>query len=94
MMIVSSREGRARWRHLLDTADSGESDVVIKRNGKAVAALIPYKDFEALQEQLDELRDARRAMQIYDAWKQNPSRGRPYAEVRSELKAEGLLEDE
>ena len=53
--VVGSREARANWRNLLDTAHAGASDVVIERSGHPVAALIPYRDYEALLEALDKL---------------------------------------
>jgi prevent-host-death family protein len=92
--IVSSREGRERWRDLLDMTDAKVADVVIERNGKPVAAMIPYEDYEALRDALEDLRDAREAASVYSAWKQDPSRARPYSAVRADLAAEGLLDDE
>jgi hypothetical protein len=73
---------------------SGETDFVIERNGKPIAALIPIGDFEVLQgERWDDLRAARRAGIALDAWRRDPSTGRPYSEVRAELIEEGLLDD-
>ena len=89
---INSREARAKWRDLLDTASKGE-DLIIERNGKPVVALIAYGDFEALQEELDDLRAGRRASVAHEAWKRDPSRGRPYSEIRAELVAEGLLRE-
>lgn len=90
---VKSREARTKWRDLLDSILTGESDIVIERNGKAIAAMIPIEDYEDLIDELDDLRAARRAGAIYEAWKQDPSTGEPYYKIRSELVDEGLLDE-
>jgi prevent-host-death family protein len=90
---VNVREARARLRDLLDRILSGETDFVIERNGKPVAALIPIGDFEELQEELDDLRAARRAGIALEEWRRDPSTGRPYSEVRARLIEDGLLDD-
>lgn len=92
-ILVSSREGRARWRDLLDMVDARQDDIVIERNGKPIAAMIPYEDFLALQEALEDLRDAQVAAAAYKVWKQDPSRTRPYSAIRAELEAKGLLDE-
>ncbi len=91
--IISSKEGRAKWRDLLDLAHKGEGDTIIERNGRPTAAVIPYEDYEALQDELDDLRAGRRAKAILDALEQDPSRARPYSEVRAEWVTEGLLDE-
>jgi prevent-host-death family protein len=88
---VNSREARKKWRSLLDTAYAGDGDIVIERYGEPIAAIIPFDDFLALQKELDELRVARRARQVYEQWQRNSTGARPYAKVRRELVAEGLL---
>lgn len=90
--ILNSDDARTRWRDILDAANRGE-DVVIARYGKPTAVVIPIADYEALQEELEDLRAARRAQAALEAWRRDPGRGRPYAEVRAELVAEGLLND-
>jgi prevent-host-death family protein len=90
---VNVREVRARLRDLLDKILSGDTDFVIERNGKPIAALIPIGDFEELQEELDDLRAARRAEAAYAEWRRDPSVARPYSEVRAELVEEGLLDE-
>lgn len=88
---LKSDEARQSWRDLLDAVATGD-DVVIERYNKPVAALIAFKDYLALQEELDDLRAARRAQAAYEEWKQDPSTARPYSEIRDELVAEGLLD--
>jgi prevent-host-death family protein len=89
---VNSREVRRILRDLLDAANKGDTDTVIERNGRPVAALIPYEDYEALQEELDDLRAGRRAQAALEAWEKDRSLGRPYAEVRAEMIRDGLLD--
>lgn len=91
--IVSSREARTKWRAVLDTVDRGTADVVVERYGKPIAAIIPYVDFEALQEALEELRDVRFAVAALEEYARDPSTARPYEEIRSELIAEGVWDD-
>jgi len=92
--VLDSNRARAKWRDILDAATAGDSDVVIERYGKPVVAVIAYGDFVALQDELADLRAARRAAAIYEEWKREPSSARPYAEFRAELVAEGQLDDE
>ncbi len=82
--VISSDQARARWREVLDTAVAG-SDVVVERYGKPAAAIIPYEDFLALAELLEELRDARDAQAALAEWQQDPSTGRAWEDVKAEL---------
>ena len=58
--------------------------MVIERSGQPVAALIPYRDYQALLEALDELRATRRAAQAFEEWRQDPSTARAWDEVEVE----------
>ena len=91
--VLNSDDARTRWRDILDAANSGQ-DVLIARYGKPTAAVIPIADYEALIEELEDLRAARRAQAALETWRADASRGRPYAVIREELVAEGLLTDE
>ena len=90
---IGSREARQKWRDLLDAAYTGTTDTVIERNGKPIAVLIPYEDYLAIEETLDELRAARRATELYEAAKRSPALGRSYDEIRTELEDKGLLDE-
>lgn len=89
---IKSGDARQGWRSVLDRVLKGE-DVLIERNGKAVAVLIPVEDYEALQDELEERRATRRAAMAYQAWKQDESLGRPYQQVREEMIQDGLLDE-
>jgi prevent-host-death family protein len=92
LTIVKSRQARQEWRDMLDKVQMGE-DVMIERNGKRIAAVIPAEDYELLQEELEDLRIARRAGMAYESWKRNPDTGKPYGEVHAQLIDEGLLDE-
>ncbi len=77
---VKSGEARIKWRDLLDQVLTGNRDVMIERNGKNVAVMIPAVDYEQIQETLEELRAARAAAAAYEEWKRNPSVARPWDE--------------
>ena len=89
--VLDSNQARAQWREVLDAALAGV-ETIVERYGKPTAAVIPYADYEALLDELDDLRAGRRAEEAYEAWKRDPSSGQPYSEVRAELIAEGLLD--
>lgn len=93
VQIYESNRARAKWRDVLDATATGETDVIVKRYGKPVVVVIPYADYVAMQDELDDIRAARRAQAIYEEWKRDPSSARPYAEFRAELVAEGVLDD-
>ncbi|MBA4379621.1 MAG: hypothetical protein C0393_02860 [Anaerolinea sp.] len=82
---VKSGEARIKWRDLLDQVLTGKGDVMIERNGKNVAAMIPAVDYEQIQDALEELRAVREAATAYEEWKRNPSVARPWDEVEAEL---------
>lgn len=91
--VYDSNRARSQWRDVLDEASTGDTDVVVERYGKRVAVVIAYADYEALQDELDDLRAARRAAAIYEQWKRDPSSARSYPEIRAELVAEGKLNE-
>ena len=68
-IIVKSGEARARFRDLLDQVLSGKGDVIIERNGKNVAVMIPAEDYEQVREKLEAVRAVREATAIYDVKK-------------------------
>ena len=87
-----SNDARIKWREMLDTAAAGVTDVVITRYGKPLVAVIDYEAFLALQEELDDLRAAKRADAIFEEYLRDPSSARPWDDIRSELVAEGRLD--
>ncbi len=86
---INSGEARIRWRDLLDQVLAGKGDVLIERNGKSVAVMIPAVDYEQIRETLEELRSAREAAAAYAEWKHTPSLARPWEDVEAELDQAG-----
>lgn len=89
--VVDSNRARIHWREVLDAARAGV-DSVIEHYGKPTAVVLPYVDWQALQEELDDLRAARRAQAVYEDWQRDPSLGRPWAEVKAEMIRDGALD--
>jgi len=91
-LSVKSHQARQSWRSLLDRVLQGE-DVIIERNGKALAVLIPMEDYEAIRDELDDLRAAKRAEVQYAAWKQNPETAEAWEDVRQDFIKDGALDE-
>ena len=87
-----SNEARIKWREVIDTAATGMADVVITRYGKPVVAVIDYAAFVALQEELDDLRAARRADAAFEEYLYNSAAAQLWEEIRARLAAEGRLD--
>jgi hypothetical protein len=66
--------------------------IITAHDGSPVAALIDYELYEVLIETIDEWYAGQRAAAAYEAWKKDPSRGRPWDEVEAELVAEGVFD--
>ena len=88
--VVDSSWVRIHWREALDAARAGD-DTVIEHYGKPMAVVVSYADWQALQDELDDLRAARRAQAAYEAWQRDPSLGQPWSEVKAEMMRDGLL---
>jgi prevent-host-death family protein len=63
---IKSGEARARFRDLLDQVLSGKGDVIIERNGKNVAVIIPAVDYEQVKDKLQEVRAVRETNAAYE----------------------------
>ena len=57
--IFESNEARARWRDMLDLAQTNDTDVIITRYNKPVVAVVAYEDYIAVQEELHKRRAQR-----------------------------------
>jgi len=85
---IGSREARKQWRQILDTVMIGDSDILISRHGQEIAALIPARDYYAILDELEEIRLARLAEDIYENYIEGKVSSRPYEEARA-----GILND-
>jgi prevent-host-death family protein len=93
VQTVDANTARLQWRMLIDTAIRG-GDTIIERYNKPTAVVIPFEDYEALQEELEELRAGRRAQAAHEEWVQDPSTGEEWETVKAALRSEGRLSDE
>ncbi len=82
---MSSDEARSNWRRLLESALTGDGDTIIERYGQPIGALIPFADYIAVLETLEDLRLARQAMPALEEWQDDPSTARPWRELFAEL---------
>jgi prevent-host-death family protein len=82
---VSSRDARKRWREILDAVMKGDGDVAISRYGQTIAVLIPAEDYQEIAEELEELRLARLADDLYEDYLERREIAESYEEVRTEL---------
>ena len=85
---MSSDQARANWCRLLESALTGYGDTIIESNGQPVGALIPFGDYIAVRETLEDQRLARQAMPALEEWQADSSSARPWREVLAELGVE------
>lgn len=91
-ITIDSRQARKRWRDMMDAAVMGDA-VVISRYRTPQAVLINYEDYLALQDELDDLRDARLARAAYEEWKRDPSTAIDWEEAKAQLIADGVIDE-
>lgn len=82
---VKSGEARSKWRDILDQVFAGDGDVIIERNGKEIAAMIPAADYAEIREMLEDMRLAREAEKAYQEWLEDPSVMLDWEDVDAEL---------
>ncbi len=81
---VKSGDARANWRSILDQVFTGK-DMLIERNGKEIAVMIPAVDYAQIRETLEEMRAVREADTAYQEWKKDPSVARSWDKITAEL---------
>jgi prevent-host-death family protein len=77
---MSSDAVRSGWRDVVDNVMAGGT-VLVERYNKPVAVVIPYADFMAVREQLEDLYDLRLAEAAYAEYKRDPSTAMPLEEA-------------
>ncbi len=93
VLTMDSRSTRTKWRDVLDTVATGASDIVVTRNSKETVAIIPFEDYEAIAETLQELRETRLADALIDQWHQGKISAHPWAAIKANLLAERGLDE-
>ena len=77
---TSASAARGSFADMVNRAAYGKERVVVKRRGKALAAIVPIEDIEALEELEDEI-DARIAAKRLAAWERGGRKSTPLAAV-------------
>jgi prevent-host-death family protein len=83
--IMNSEQVRRGLSGVLADVAAGQ-DIVIERYAKKVGVVINYDDYEALQQELEDLRDARLAEEVYEAVKSGRMKTVPWEELKEELR--------
>ena len=53
---LNSEQARIQWRNLLDLASRGDTDIIIERHGQPTAAVLGYRQYRLLLNELEHLR--------------------------------------
>jgi PHD/YefM family antitoxin component YafN of YafNO toxin-antitoxin module len=88
--IMKSDEARVKWRDVLESAMFG-NDTVIERYNRPTAVVIPFDDYTAILEALEDYRAGQRAEAAHQEWLDDPESGEDWETVKAELIANGLL---
>lgn len=86
MVTITAKAARESFSELVSRAAYSKEHVVVTRNGKKMAALIPIEEFALLESVLNELeykRDVDEARQALDEIKQEGTI--PWEKVKSDL---------
>jgi prevent-host-death family protein len=94
MPEIGVRQLKNEASEIIRAVREQKTEYIITLRGEPVSVLIDYADWLALQDELDDLRAARQADAVLDEYLRDPSTARPYSEIRAELVAEGLLDEE
>ncbi len=73
---------------MVNRAAYGKERVVVKRRGKALAAIVPIEDIEVL-EGLDDEADVRIATKRLEAWERGGRKSVTLAAIKKKLQARG-----
>lgn len=88
---MKSDAARLQWRKVMEAARAGR-DTVIKHYDTPAAVVIPFEDYEAILDELDDIRAARRAEALLQEIERDPSLVMDWKEAEAEMIREGLLD--
>ena len=77
---ASASAARESFSDMINRAAYGKERVIVKRRGKALAAIVPIEDMRALEDLEDEI-DARVGAKRHATWKRGGRKSVPLAEV-------------
>ena len=84
MAKVTTSEAKRPFAETLDRVASKRERVIVRRNGKSVAAIVPMEDLAALEE-LEDRRDLRAAKKALADAKKKGEKPIPWAKAKKEL---------
>ena len=90
LQIMSVSDVKARIGEVLERIATSTEPVYIARRSKVDVVMLSVEVYEAMMAEIEDARDA----ELIRESEQYGGRPRPYAEVRKELIAEGLLSDD
>lgn len=64
-----------------------KSEIIIEQDGRPVAVVLSYERYEALLEELADLRDGRFAQAELEAWRADPTTGQEWEAFLAEIEA-------
>ena len=85
MTKLAMNEVRAHLADALNRVAYGKERLVVHRRGKALAALVPVEDLEAIERIEDEI-DTREADKALRAYRKSRKAAVPYEQVRKRLR--------
>jgi prevent-host-death family protein len=85
ILEIKSSDARMNFRDLLDSVMTGDNDIMILRNGKQIAAIIPAEDYVEIREELEDLRLSRIADDSYNEYLADKEAARSYNEFSADL---------
>lgn len=83
--VISASVARNTFGQVLSDVDAGRGDVLIQRNNKIIAAIIPASDYAEIVDELLHLRAANRALAYYEAYQQGKARTVAWSDLKARL---------
>ena len=84
MARITNREANQAFTRTLNRVASKRERIIVRRNGKNVAAIVPMEDLAAL-EKLEDRRDLRAAKKALAEAKKKGEKPIPWAKAKKEL---------
>ena len=84
MAKVTTSEAKSSFAETLNRVAGKRERVIVRRNGKSVAAIVPMEDLSALEE-LEDRRDLRAAKKALADAKKKGEKPIPWAKAKREL---------
>jgi antitoxin StbD len=89
--LLPISELRQRQNEILRRIET--SPVVLTQHGRAAAVLVSPECWNAIVEELEDLRDLQLVAEQKEEYRANPSSARRYSDARADMVDEGLLDE-